>query len=282
MKKMAALLFLAASITNPMVAQFELNGQLVQRAEFRNGYGQMISKNTDPAAFISQRLRLQAKYEMSKLTFYTSIQDVRTWGNTPQVKLTDGLLSVYEAWAEVHVDSSLSFKIGRQELNYDNARFLGNLDWALQGRSHDFALLKYEKPTFKIHIGAGFSQDGEALKGNIFTTTNQYKTAQMARAEYKKGGFEISVLFWNNGKQYTVKDSIGQVIEKGVRFTQTIALPTIKYQVKNTTFSGFYYHQLGKDVNNKTVNAYDASVQVSQLIKFNEEKKKTIENNYWC
>lgn len=275
--KRALLLMGLATAASNASAQFELHGQLLERAELRNGYGLMIAQKTDPAVFISQRLRLQAKYTgINKLTFYTNIQDVRTWGNTPQVKLTDGLLSVHEAWAEVHVDSSLSFKLGRQELNYDNARFLGNLDWAMQARSHDFALVKYEKPKFKIHVGGGFSQDGEALKGNIFTTANQYKTAQMLRAEYKTGGFEIAFLFWNNGRQYTVKDSVGQVIEKGVRFTQTISLPTIKYQLKNTTFSAFYYHQLGKDVTGKMVNAYDANLQVSQLFTFNEEKKNQL------
>lgn len=257
-------------------AQFEWHGQLVQRAELRNGYGKMLATNTDPAAFISQRLRFQGAYKLDKLTIYGSIQDVRTWGNTPQVKLTDGLLSIYEGWAELHIDSAWSVKVGRQELNYDNARFLGNLDWALQGRSHDFALIKWEKKVWKVHAGAGFSQDGEALSGNIFNTNNQYKTAQMLRGEYKNKGLEVALLFWNNGKQYTVKDSLNQVIEKGVRFSHTVGISTLKYQLKNTTFSGFYYHQLGKDVNGKTMNGYDANLQVSQAIPFNEEKKNQL------
>jgi hypothetical protein len=254
-------------------AQFEFDLQLIQRSEYRHGYGQLIPEGADPAAFFSHRARLQFKYKWEKLTLYASIQDVRTFGNTSQVKLNDPFLSLHEGWAEVHLDSSWSLKIGRQELNYDNARFLGNLDWALQARAHDFILIKYEKDKFKLHVGGGYNQDGEKLSGNLYTTPNQYKTAQMARAEYKWNDFDFSFLFWNNGRQYTVKDTLDNITDKGMRYMQTIGLPTMKYQISNTTISGFYYHQFGNDINNKDVNAFDASIQASQLFKFSESRK---------
>ena len=114
----------------PSQAQFSIGGQILQRSEFRNGYGKLIDTVQDPAAFIGHRARLQVTYTHEKVRFFVSAQDVRTWGSTPQINATDGLLSVHEAWGEIQLDSSWVLKLGRQELNYDNSRFLGNLDWA--------------------------------------------------------------------------------------------------------------------------------------------------------
>ncbi len=253
-------------------AQFVFNGQLLDRGEYRHGYGTSIDKEADPAFFISQRLRLEGSYKLSKLTFYTSLQDVRTWGSTSQLNVSDNAFSLHEAWAQVQLDSNFALKIGRQELVYDNSRFLGNVDWTMQGRSHDFALLKWAKKDTKIDIGGGFNQDGEALSGNILTVSNQYKTAQLFRLEQKYGNFDYSFLVWNDGKQYINKDSLGAITEDGIRYSLTIGLPTLRYKMNNTTFSAFFYNQSGKDVKNNTISAFDANLQVSHIMKFNETK----------
>lgn len=267
---------MSAGLFLPLNAQFTFNGQLVQRAEYRNGYGKLMDSVADPAVFISQRLRLQGMYQLDKVTMFASIQDVRTWGNTSQANIADGLLSVHEAWAEVHFDSCWSLKLGRQELNYDNVRFLGNLDWVLQARSHDFGLMKYEKGKMKLHFGGGFNQNGEALSGNLFTVTGQYKTAQMIHFEDEIGKFAFSVLFWNNGKQFTVFDTNNQITDKGIRYSQTVGLPALKYTLNNTIISAFAYYQMGKDVANKNMSAFDFSLQVSQLLHANDAKKNQV------
>ncbi|HEV7333911.1 MAG TPA: alginate export family protein [Flavisolibacter sp.] len=249
-------------------AQFNLDGQLVQRTELRNGYGRLIRENADPAAFVAHRARLQASYVKESFTFLASVQDVRTWGNTPQTKLTDDYLSLHEAWLEMALSENWKLKLGRQELNYDNARFLGNLDWALQGRAHDFGLVKFEKAAAKLHFGGGYNQNAQQLSGNVFTIPNQYKTAQMARYENTWGKLQLSLLFWNDGRQFTQTDSTGAIANKGVRYRQTIALPTLKFQLENTIVSGFYYHQLGKDVAGRTINGFDASAQILHQINF--------------
>lgn len=269
----SALAVLLLFFSIPSYSQFDFSAQIIQRSEFRNGYGQLIGKGTDPAVFISYRARLQFEYKVKKLRLYSSIQDVRTFGNTPQIKLNDPFLSVHEAYADILADSSWAIRIGRQELNYDNFRFLGNLDWALQARAHDFILIKYENNALKVHVGGGYNQDNEKLAGGIFTTGNQYKTAQLARIEYGYKNFDFSFLFWNDGRQFVVKDSADKVISKGVRFKQTIGLPMLRYRIGNTTIGAFYYHQLGKDVSNKTMNAFDASLFVSQRVPINKEKK---------
>lgn len=270
------ILILSFSFTTNVHAQFNVDGQIVQRGEYRHGYGKLIEENQEAAAFIAQRARINVQYEMERFKFYVSVQDVRTWGNTPQVKLTDNFLSLHEAWAETFLSDNFSIKLGRQELNYDNFRFLGNLDWALQGRAHDFALLKYEKGTAKLHAGAGYNQDTQGLSGNFFSTPNQYKVAHFLRYENRLGDFDFSLLFWNNGLQYSESENNDEIIDTGIHYRQTIGLPALKYQLGNTGLSGFYYHQFGKDLQGRDVSAFDASAQITQNFPIDSEKGQSL------
>ncbi|WP_154853026.1 alginate export family protein [Cyclobacterium xiamenense] len=246
-----------------LLAQFTLDGQLIQRAEYRNGFGRLIHQTDSPAGFIAQRARIQASYRSDAVSFYMSVQDIRTWGNTPQVKASDGFLSVHEAYAEFTLGESWQVKLGRQELNYDNFRFLGNLDWALQGRAHDFALVKYEKNEQKLHLGAGYNQNGQSLSGTLFTLPNQYKFAQMARYENRWDNWHLSLLFWNDGRQYIERNNAGEILRSETQFRQTLGIPSLKYQAGNTLVSGFYYQQLG-NWQNDPVRAFDINLQVIQ------------------
>jgi len=272
--------FLAASLSAlfaiPIMAQFNIDGQIVQRTEYRNGYNLLIEEKEDPAVFIAHRARLQAAYKFEKLHFYMSVQDVRTWGSTQQAKANDPFFSVHEAWAETWLTDRLSLKLGRQELNYDNFRFLGNLDWALQARAHDFALVKFEKDNLKLHLGGGYNQDAQKLSGNTFTVPNQYKVAQMLRYENLLGKLQFSLLFWNDGRQYFDLDTSGVIVGQGVRYRQTIGIPTLKLTLGNTTPAGFFYFQTGKDVWGNTVEAFDACLQVTQQIDLNKEKSQRL------
>ena len=253
--------------------QFKVDGQLIVRGEYRNGYNQAIPEGADPAGFIAHRARLQASYKIKQFNFFMSVQDVRTWGSTSQANTSDDLLSVHEAWGEFGLGDYWKIRLGRQELNYDNVRFLGNLDWALQARSHDFALAKYEKEKAKLHFGGGFNQDGQMLSGNIYTTQNQYKTAQMVRYENVIGRVEYSLLFWNEGRQYLEQDSVGNILSDDVYYRQTIGIPTLTTTLNKTDLSGYLYYQMGKDVNGNKVSAFNASAQVSRIL-YSAEKGK--------
>lgn len=254
------------------MAQFTVGGQLLQRAEYRNGYGKLIGKNQEPAFLIGQRARIHVQYEYEKVRFYISVQDIRTWGSTSQINESDNFLSVHEAYAEIPLGDNWKVKAGRQELAYDNARFLGNLDWALQARAHDFALVKYEKNAMKFHLGAGYNQVKETLVNQPYTIPNQYKTAQMLRLENQWGNFTVSLLFWNNGLAQLTYDTLRTITDETVRYSQTFGLPTVQYARGNFTFSGFYYVQVGRDVTDKKVKAYDLSAQATHKIIFDEEK----------
>lgn len=247
-------------------AQFTIDGQVVQRGEYRHGFSKLFGENDDPAAFIGQRARLQAGYKLDGLTMQVSVQDVRVWGNTTQAKASDDFLSVHEAWVAWQFNEHWNIKAGRQELNFDNARFLGNLDWALQARAHDFALINYEKNKTKISFGGGYNQNQMSNTKIDYNIAGQYQNAQLFRLEQQVSDLSISLLFWNEGRQHT------SLTDKPVFYRQTFGIPNLSYKFKNTVFSAFYYQQTGKNPTGKEVNAFDLSAKVVHHHILNAEK----------
>ena len=159
-------------------AQFTFSGQVRTRSELRDGQG-TPSKDTIPAFFTSQRTRVNFGYSAHRFKIYTSIQDVRVWGqdassiNRITTDTYDGLM-VHEAWGEISlvdtgkVIKNFVLKIGRQELVYDDVRLLGNLDWLQQARRHDAALLKFEHNGWTAHLGAAYNQNAERKSNTIY------------------------------------------------------------------------------------------------------------------
>jgi len=256
MKKYGFPLFVVAflAITGTSYAQFTLSGEVRPRAEYRDGFKTFSSDQTDAAFFVEQRTRLVAGYKKEKLTLKLSLQDVRFWGGTSQIyKADNALINFNEAWAQYDFGGGSSIKIGRQELDYDNARILGNLAWAQQSRSHD--LVKYEfqgEDGFKLHVGAAFNQEtvnAAAEPARLFETfysgVNNYKTMQFAWAHKSYDSGKISFLFLNNGLQNA---------DTTIDFSQTAGtfwnqrLGSLKL-----TFEGYY--QFGK-ARNMDVDAY--------------------------
>lgn len=164
------------------MAQFSVSAQLRTRTEVRNGLGNLVLKGSKAAAFISQRTRIGFGYKWDRVNFNCTLQDVRVWGqDASTISNADGArLMLHEGWAELtlanQADSTvkfkwvdqLSLKIGRQELNYDDVRLIGNLDWLQQARRHDMALLKLIHKGWQADLGFAFNQNSDAF-GNTGT-----------------------------------------------------------------------------------------------------------------
>jgi hypothetical protein len=160
-------------------AQLTISGQLRTRTEYRDGQGTLAVKDTVPAFFTSQRTRLNVAFAAYRFKVYTSLQDVRVWGqdassiNRVTTDAYDAFM-MHEAWAEVSlvdtgkVVKNFTFKLGRQELVYDDVRLLGNLDWLQQARRHDAALLKFEHSGWAAHAGVAFNQNTERKSNTIY------------------------------------------------------------------------------------------------------------------
>jgi len=246
--------FLATNVN----AQLKVDAELRPRFEYRHGYKTLFADNLDPAAFVVQRTRLNTSYKMEKLNFYISIQDVRVWGDVPQLNTADNNgLSLHQAWAKITVTNTISTKIGRQEIIYDDSRFFGNVNWASQARSHDLALFQYKKDHFKFDLGLAFNQDGEALNNNTLTTPKTYKSFQYVWLHKNWTNLAASFLLLNNGMQYidTVDDTKNET-----RFSQTIGTH-LKYKKNKLSLSSNLYYQTGKDVNDNSLSAYLISLE---------------------
>lgn len=263
-------------ISSPLPAQFNLTGQLVQRGEFLHGFGTLSDTAQKTGIFIGQRARINAGYNNEFFKIFLSAQDIRTWGSTAQLKITDGFFSVHEAWGEVFFSKNFSGKFGRQELDYDDARFLGNVDWALQARAHDFALLKYTDSTLSVHAGGAYNQDKQTqLSGNFYTVAGQYKTAQFFWLNKQINRINISAIFWNNGIQYLEIGS-DSLRKESIKYMQTFGLPKIEFKSNGFAAHSFYYHQAGKDASDKTVNAFDANIEFSYTATLHDSLKNKL------
>ncbi|MDN3724164.1 alginate export family protein [Aequorivita sp. SDUM287046] len=256
MNSVKTILFLIIFLTVARAnSQFSVDAQLRPRFEYRHGYKTLFPDNT--AAFISQRTRLNLTYKTENLHFYLSPQDVRVWGDVPQLNVADeNGFSLHQAWADIKLASELFLKIGRQEIIYDDQRFFGNVDWAQQGRSHDAAILKFEPSLFKVHFGAAYNQDGEALTGNVLTT-NTYKSFQYVWLHKNWEKLAASFLFLNNGLQYIDETDAAK---NDTRFSQTAGVH-FSASIKGVNFISNFYYQFGNDLADNDLSAYLLSVE---------------------
>lgn len=236
-----------------VMAQFTMTGELRPRAEFRNGFKELRETSTDPAFFIEQRSRLYMDFKKDNISLNIAIQDVRMWGSTDQIYKEDPTLhNVYEAWGRYAFNEKYAFKVGRQELNYDNARFMGNLDWAQQGRSHDVLLFSREdaEKQCKTHIAFGYNQqipfEPTKLYGTDYYGVKNYKTLLLGWWTRKFDKTDVSVLFHNDGQE--AADSTG------IANRQTYgALGS--YNLGGFKVDGEFYYQGGKNKGNTDVSA---------------------------
>ncbi len=257
-----AIFFFFAFFIAKTHAQFTIDADLKTRSELRHGYNNLFQDDADPAAFVGQRTRLNFGYTNEKLKLFISVQDVSTWGDTRQILPNDGndSFSLFQAWAQLSLDENWSVKAGRQVISYDDQRIFGGLDWALQGRFHDAALIKYKKNGFKADLGFAFSQEEQANEGTGYTINGffSYKSMQYAylNKSWKKNS--VSVLFLNTGFQkFTGTDGD---IPDGVFYRQT-AGTYFKFPIKNVNLAGSFYYQFGKANATTDLSAYQASLE---------------------
>ena len=112
-KLILLLVFLASNFVSS--AQFEIQGIIRPRFEFRDGYSTLRNDTTTAAAFVSQRTRLNFSYKKRKLETMLSLYDFRVWGDQA-LKQDMASFGLNEAWAKIYLNNSWSIKLGRQAL----------------------------------------------------------------------------------------------------------------------------------------------------------------------
>lgn len=249
--------------------EFSLGGEFKPRFEYRNGYGRLRPSNDSldlPASFVTQRSRLNLNYSdpKQKLKLGAILQDVRNWGSTEQQNIGDkNTFDVHEFWIELGISNKWSIKAGRQELNYDNARVVGNSDWAQQARSFDAALLKYTdlQQKFQANIVFGMNSKSEVLSREIYDVNN-YKFLQIFWLNKKFKNLNTSFLLLNNGLEYTVnKDLPLSAANRSVSYSQTVG-GRVEFAKGKWELNSEGYFQGGHDANHKKLNAWDAAIDL--------------------
>ncbi|MDW3196791.1 MAG: alginate export family protein [Cytophagales bacterium] len=251
------LLFFFSFISFPTIAQLTFGTQVRPRAEFRNGFKTLNGDDRSPAFFIEQRARLFADYDTEKFRVRVNFQDVRIWGSTSQIYKTDPnvVTNVFEAWGLYRFSNTWSLKIGRMAWDYDNARFLGDLRWAAQSRSHDGMVFRYQSDNsqFQLDLGAAFNQVGfepAILSETFYSGVNNYKTNQFL---YLKKGFNdtnLSLLIHNDGRQVQADSSLAMRQTYGLTGTGNLG---------GLAWGGELFYQGGKNARDVSVNAFFVS-----------------------
>ncbi|MCG8318990.1 MAG: alginate export family protein [Cytophagales bacterium] len=236
-----------------LFAQLIVGTQIRPRAEFRNGFKTLTEEGRDPAFFIEQRSRLFADYKAGPFQVKINFQDVRIWGSTSQIYKSDPTLTnIYEAWGLYHFNPKWSVKIGRMDLDYDNARFLGDLDWAAQGRSHDAFLISFKNDSsdLRLDVGGAFNQIGfepTKLSETFYAGVNNYKTMQFAWLHKKFAGAKLSMLIHNDGRQVASDSSLAMRQTYGLIGSGKVA---------GLDVGGEFYFQGGKNGADTDVSAF--------------------------
>lgn len=240
-------------LTSQVNAQLTVDAELRPRMEYRHGFKTLFPDSENPAAFVSQRTRLNAGFTTEKLNFYLSMQDVRVWGDVPQLNSSDkNGLGIHQAWGEIFFDEKFSLKLGRQEISYDDQRMMGSVGWAQQARSHDVALLRFSKEKVKFDLGFAFNQDSENITGTTLNIPGTYKSIQYAWLHRDWQHFQASFLLLSNGMQFIdVIDSENNE----TRYSQTIG-SHLNYKIGAVGLISNLYYQFGKDVANNDLSAY--------------------------
>ncbi|MEQ8581480.1 MAG: alginate export family protein [Marinoscillum sp.] len=262
MKKTTYLIALIVALScMEVTAQMTISAEVRPRTEFRNGFKTLTEDSKDASFFTEQRSRLYLDYADSAFKFRVSFQDVRIWGETTQIfKEEYGKTFLSEAWGQYYFTNSLSVKVGRQIISYDNQRFIGGLEWAQQGRRHDALLLMYEQNKTKLHFGLAYNQDDDVpeqafLQGpgaGYYSVGGNYKTFQYG---YFNKGFEngsLSLLAFNAGYQNA---------DTTVSFKQTWGVVASK-KLAGISLAGDFYYQTGELGKNK-VNALLAGINAT-------------------
>lgn len=243
-----AIVLCLIAVKKELAAQFTLSAEVRPRSEFRNGFKTPTSGNKEAAFFTEQRSRLNMDYAEEKYTFRLSLQDVRFWGEIPQIfKEEDGNTFLSEAWGRYFLTKKFSIKAGRQIISYDNQRFLGGLEWAQQGRRHDALLFIYEdkEAATKFHAGFAYNSDDDVaepaklqdVSANFYSVGGNYKALQYAwfNKAFKSG--KVSLLALN---------AVNQNPDSTNSSKQTFGIIGSSKVSKSLTLAGDFYYQTGK------------------------------------
>ena len=237
--------------------QFSLDTQLVTRGELRAGGFKADSLDKyRRTQFVLGKYRVTADYKRSWLEVKLSPQFAGIWGQG------GANISLYEGWANIQAKNGLFVKIGRQQLEYDDERIIGNDDWTMTAPTHDVLKLGYDGESHKIHLMAAYNQNADSIDTGISYYAGglqPYKTMQTLWYHYDtpKKMFGVSLVGMNIGMQSINK------MNPDVTYYQQLVGTYMALRPKHWSLEGAFYYQLGKEEHGLPIDAYMGSVKAT-------------------
>jgi hypothetical protein len=262
MKKQYLILGLLLASFQFAQAQFTLSGEFRPRTElFGNGQRFTAPEGAVPFLSTSVRAALNAKYTTESYTLYMGFQEVFFLGDRPQISPAgNGNFRVQEAWADLKLSDTWSFKIGRQPLSYDDQRILGGLGWAQQARTHDVGVFKYKGEGLALDAGYALN----TYNGTVYPTSALFSYRELAfvHANKKFGNFSLSGLLLNTVYQNTTATAKSNLLTAGIH---------AKLKAGILGLAGNLYIQDGQragevDVKGKALFGLDATIKATDKV----------------
>lgn len=241
------------------LCQFQVDAQLRNRFEVRDGYQKLAEAGSAPAIQISQRTRISFIYVTEKIKIKIAPQDVRLWGGDAVVNSTgvpsNTNIGLFEGFAEIRTGEFGWLSVGRQQLVYDSRRLLGDRQWNQNGMSYDALVMKLKLSDWNLHLGGTWNTLTDARSGNLYPSsrvkTIGYVWANRAFSEF----FSTSFLHISSG--VTETDTTGNL-----NFRQTTGV-YYTYRRENLNMWGNVFYQYGKNRSGKDVRAVLADFDLS-------------------
>lgn len=246
-------------------AQIKLDAQLRNRFEFREGYQKLAAAGSVPAVLVSQRTRLTFSYDTEQLKIKIAPQDVRLWGDDPNISGTgvgdNATIGLFEGYAELRLSNWGWLSAGRQQLIYDKEWIFSARNWNQNGIAYDAAVLKMKLCDWNLHFGSSWNTLKEGSSDNHYPP-DRIKSLNYLWLNRKVAQFlNLSLLHVASGK--TKSDT-----ENKLFFRQTSGL-FAEYKKGNFTVWGNSYYQYGLNQQGKRVSAsltdLDASYQLGSI-----------------
>lgn len=153
------------------------------RAEWHEGYKELPS-HKPAAAFVSQRTQLGLGFKYRQYETYINVQDGRIWGGK-----ADPASLLLEGWLQIRNSYSSGFfrslRVGRQEIQLDDAWLFMARRYAKTGLAHDALRLQCEYHRLSTDFFAMYNTNDEANSRSEFYAQMYYKYMFIAHANYQ-------------------------------------------------------------------------------------------------
>ncbi|MCW2118754.1 alginate export family protein [Flavobacterium sp. 7A] len=237
--------------------------QMKNRVEYRNGYGNIPADYSAASTFVNQRSRLTMDYKQDDLfNAVVSLQDARVWGSHDPKGL-NGTIQLFEGYVEPSITPSLSVRIGRQRIVYDNQRLFAENDWRVNATSHDAINFRYHKKNLNSELVGAYNQTSERNFGTDFTpaelsitptssTASTWTNYKVLAVNYLKYDFNQAVAITT----IIAADAYQDAIIKEQNYWRFTYGGRLEFKYKNWYATTNSYLQTGRNNTGKTINAW--------------------------